>query len=323
MIRLNKYIRPLVRLKYRNRTSHMMGSYHCVELSNLSYDGSIGSLADPNYRLINFLKSRKTLITEPGTALGSNQYLDEVTEYSDHSAKLSQWKHIYQEPNPYSKILSLYKNKLDDNKINYYKKYYIAGGYGPGVLYLLKWNKDPLYEVLNKIRDLYPQVFGENKINFTFIGQVLYSYIVHNGMDVNLVVSYLQDNKKVYSLDEPIKGTQTPNLDKRYHIIVRRLAVTIILHSLITRTPIIDIIKKVILSRNWLNEDFRIETTSIHNDDIVVNKRNQDWISWITRYHLETEDPLFIVGRDHLNGKYGLINLLRDQEWEVDIFTDY
>lgn len=324
MSHLNKYIQPLLRLKYRNRTSHMIGSYHCVELSNLSYDGSIGSGFNPNYRLISFLKSRKTLITEPGTGhLGYTRYLDDVTESSHHTDKLAQLKLIYQESNPYTKIVSLYKNIMDSDELNRYKKHYIANKYDLNILYLLKWNKDPLYEVVNEIRDIYPEVLGDNKISLTFMGLILYSYIVHNGMDMNLVVSYLEENKKVYSLDEPIKGNLNPDLGKRYHVIVRRLALTIILHSVITRIAIIDILKKEILSRNWLNQDFQIETSSIHNDDIVVTKRNRDWIPWITRYHLETEDPLFVVGRDHLNGKYGLVNLLRHQGWELDILTDY
>lgn len=318
MFQIRKYIRPLLRLKYGKRMSHMMGSCHCVKLSSLSFDGNIASSFKPNYQLINFLKSRKTLITEPGAGLlGCTRYLHDPIEINEPNSKLTLWKYICRETNQYSKIVSLYKHIVDDNIINHYKKYYIAPKYN--LNFLLKWNKDPLYEVLKEIRNLYPQIFIQEKdISLTFIGQILYTYITHNGMDMNLIVSYLQENKKIYSLDKPTKNYRNDEVDSQYHLVIRKLAFTMLIRSLITRIPIMDITTEF-FSPNWLNEDFGIETTSINNN----NNRNHDWISWITRYHLETEDPLFVVGRDHLNGKYGLINLLRHRGWEVDITTDY
>ena len=52
----------------------------------------------------------------------------------------------------------------------------------------------------------------------------------------------------------------------------------------------------------------------------IIGNRNSRWIPCINRYHSKTKDPLFVVGAEHLNYEYGLVNLLTKENYDLKIF---
>lgn len=323
-----KYIRPLLKLRYKNKTSHIFGSIHSTNLNKLTYDGTLYSIIHPNYKIIDFLKTRKTLITECGGCCFGNEsthYLDSEKNIVGiyNIQNLDSYKSISKEKDDYSKILLLNKHIFDNNiNIEYYKKNFVANKFTPNMLSSLKLNNEKLYYVLEEIVKIYHPIFNNvNDINLTFFGKILYDYMIYDGMDINLVISYMEQNKKIYSIDNPIINSDDSIFLDNFNKVIKSLATVLLFQSLITKRPIIDIINNDY--KNYGYQDFVIDTNKINEETYIVNDRNKFWRPWIIRYHLETEDPLFVFGLAHLNGKYGVINLLKNEGFDIEINDDF
>jgi len=301
---------PLLKLTFNNKISYMFGSCHSVSLDKLLLNPF--SMSDDSKYLINFINNKKTLITECGYYNQNKIYkLDSPASLKNEIIKtyqkkeiLDQYDNLINEYDFYHRLIKIFKwQKNDDNKsIKYFN-----------IINYMK--RDSLYKVFDKI--------GEDPSNISNLelAKILYRTAITNGIDINLIYNYMKNGRYIYSLDNPTGIEENDELlrllDKRF----KRAILVLFLMSKILKDDIVRLYQKELheLEHDYLYNEWDINKRV--KDYIMLDKRNERWIPWIIRYHNETEDPLFIVGCGHLNGNYGLIELLKNNNFEVGLFN--
>lgn len=296
---------PLFRLKKDGRTSHLFGSCHVVPIYDLTLNNSLFKL---NHKkedtiIIDFLKNRQTLITEPGNIFKlsntstKEEILNNAIKYSD----------IINEPNFYKRFVKLYQNSNNDKLYNS-KLFSLTG--------LLK--KDKIYEALTEIINSKPNKKISN-IGLLNVARGLRATLYVYGIDYHLIHHYTINNREIYGLDPFVTTKMTKNLNKYISYSDNAAFILSFILSKLSKKNIVDELQNIYnvddyLYKSWNQEKFI-------TDKIIVDERNIQWMPYILQYHNELDDPLFVVGAGHLNGPNGLIKLLKDKQFEIEIFN--
>jgi hypothetical protein len=120
-----KGLAPLFRLTKNGKVSHLFGSCHIVPITDLHLsNNTISRLINPKKDddfLIDFLKNKGTLITEPGIILSKYSYtLD--TDKVEKNIRISQLKEtykgreMYDEKDFYKRFVKLYLTIQNEKK---------------------------------------------------------------------------------------------------------------------------------------------------------------------------------------------------------------
>jgi len=312
---------PLFRLTNGGKVSHLFGSCHVVPLNDLSLTNSISKILNPKKEdecIIDLLKGHKTLITEPGNIFTKDKYTldscqserDNIINTLKNSDKLVKYNGIINEPDFYKRFIKLHEVIEKD-------KPYKRGTYLPSLLNVLKGDK--IYQSLNEISKSTLGI-SVSRIKLMDVAKAMYTTMIISGIDCSLMHHYASNGLPVYGLD-PLVSNKLSNYTDRYLTrSIRLLTFISIILSKIQKTYIVDTIKTIhrqtvddYLFKSWDSKN------PMHNGYIVTERNNQ-WIPHILRYHNETDDPLFVVGAGHLNGNSGLINLLTQKQFHIDVF---
>ena len=286
-----------------NKVSYLFGSCHVVPLNDLSLNKNNNILninihtiykqinkqihdtkdiqkeEDP---IIDLLKNRKTLVTEPGNAFGSLS----IHEVSD----LMNTTYFYERLK--KTVTQTTENKEDkENKIT-----------------KLLLQHDIVWKYM------------KDK-NLSEIGNILYNVACMKGIDYELIFHYMKENKPIYSLDQDKEMNNIQKSLNTYMNLVMLLA--IVAGKLEKRSPSYMFQEALTYygNKNYLQFSFDSEYILNSKTSIfLVKNRNKLWLPYIDRYHHELEDPLFVFGAAHLNGKEGLINLLISINYDVEVY---
>lgn len=290
---------PLFRLIKDDKTSHIFGSCHIVPLYNLSlrplFDFSHSKNHKPDF-IVDFLKNRKTLITEPGNIFeGRLLHLEDRFNFQG-------MKDIVNERDIYKRI-GLISNKRQGYSSNLNFSKFLLGN-------------DKLIEILK-----------DKNIRVRELMEIIYiAYNIH-GIDCSLISHYVEKDRKVYGLDSLISEDMKRYSQKyvnRSKILV--FSAAFILSKLRKENSGASILKQIdflyedivhdYLYLSWDHKEQK-ERKRKDNGGYIVTERDKQWLPHIIKYHQETEDPLFVVGEMHLPG---LIGLLRRERFNIQVY---
>jgi uncharacterized protein YbaP (TraB family) len=271
--------------------------------------------------IIDFLKDRQTLITEPGIIFSKDSYtLDTLEMERDMkiqqlkvSDKVKQYTNIINEKDFYQRFIKLHQLVSPD-------KIYKKSTYLPSFIGLLKG--DMIYESLNEIvTHVNPDSkWSINSIKLTNVAKAIYTTLIFSGIDCHLIHYYVSNGLPVYGLD-PLMGDKLNSYTDHYLTrSIRLLMSAAILLAKLRKSNIVDEIN--FIHRQTIDDylDKSWDGTNHLSEKFIVTGRNKQWLPYMLRYHNETDDPLFVVGAGHLNGKNGLIELLKQQQFEINVF---
>lgn len=312
---------PLFRLTNSGKVSYLFGSCHIVPIDNLSLANSISRIVNPkkedNY-IIDLLKDRQTLITEPGIIFSKEIYtLD--TPKVDRDIKIQQLKES-DKIKRYSGIINesdFYRRFVKLHQLDELDKIYKNNGFMPSFIGLLK--NDKIYESLNEIV-AHDSRRSINSIKLTDLAKAIYSTMIIPGTDCYLIHHYVNTGKPVYGLD-PLIGDKLNNYTDRY--LTRSMRLLMSAAILLAKLRKTNIVTEIDFIHRQTVDDYLYkswEDKHLVRDTFIVTGRNNQWLPYMLRYHNETDDPLFVVGAGHLNGKAGLIELLTAKQFEISIF---
>lgn len=325
---------PLYKLTFNNKISHLFGSCHNIPLNRLTFRRfpiAVKQESDEDRYLIDFLKNKKTLITEPGYFhYNKNGYhLDSPDHTKDYIintrandvVKRKEIIDLIYEPDICDRFYKLHKfqNELNINKMKIYSRKI----YNFNITKFLK--NDKVYDILNDVVKLkpYDEIFGSiNNISTNYLGNMIYSTVIANGIDSHLTYNYLEDRKHIYSLDRPQDGVIDVNKTFIEKTMIKALYFALIDSKFRKNNNILQSMDSIFdISNKYLYTSWN--NTLDCKDRRLLDKRNIKWIPWMIRYHNETPDPLFVVGCGHLNGENGLIKLLQKENFKINIFDTY
>ena len=312
----NKGNAPLFKLSYNDKISYLFGSCHCISIDRLSLHGPFSQKEDDF--IIDFLRDRKTLISEAGNLFSNSEYNLDTTSHDRelmiqelrNNDKLRHYTDIINEPDFYRRFVKYHQINYNTN--NTYKK----RSYWPTLTSLMK--NDKIYESLNDVLE-FTHFRSINDINMMYLAAHIYTTCQLNGMDTQLSHYYAICGKPIYKLDIMIDKRSITSLRTS----IRLMFIVSFILSKINKTDIVnefnmldsEIIDKYLYG-SW-NDKLFIGSSDKH----LVVERNKKWLPAMIRYHNETDDPIFIVGAGHLNGEHGLIKLLKDNYFKIDIFN--
>ena len=300
-----KYNAPLFRLTNNGNISHLFGSCHVVPISKLTLNNSLFQL---NHKkeddiIIDFLKGRNILITEPGNIFKlsntstKEEILNNALKYSD----------IINESNFYKRFVKLYQNSNNDKLYNS-KLFSLTG--------LLK--KDKIYDALTEIINSKPDKKISN-IGLLNVAKGLRATSYIYGVDYHLIHHYTVNNKEIYGLDPFVTTKMTKHLNKYISYSDNVAFILSFILSKLSKRNIVDELQNIYNADDYLYKTWNPE--QFITDKIIVAERNIQWMPYILKYHNELKDPLFVVGVGHLNGPNGLIELLKNKQFEIEVFN--
>lgn len=274
----NNGLSPLFRISANNNTSYLFGSCHPIKLDYLR----------DNDHIYNTLLNQKTLITECGRGIFARLNLEKIFEKLDKSDFYENLQLISDHTNGILNDTNTFRAK---NK------------YMPSIMNLFK--DDPIYNAIKNV----------DTMKFNYIAQNIYCAMCISGIDTKLIYHYSQKINPILALDS---FGYLAKLYLEYYIRFSIFGTLMI--SKCTNKSFFSVIDSVLF--DYLNKELILDNKSPNFMERmfsqVYSKRNIKWIPKIKKFHNEMEDPLFVFGIGHLNGKYGIVRLLLNDGYKIE-----